>query len=156
MFKKQTSASRPRAASKFRRVFSSSSDAGLDRNKLFRLSWESESRCWRLPATSGCGLTRPASIASPPHFKRDGFADPARLTATFFTVRLLQSVQHLPSRFISSSTTALGRRLSPLAMSRHRGCVACGHKRTENSVTVASHRFGFFWQFSFTRRAPVT
>jgi hypothetical protein len=47
-------------------------------------------------------------------------------------------------------------RLSPLAMSLHRGWVACGHKRTENSVKVASHRFGVFWQFSFARRASVT
>jgi len=40
-------------------------------------------------------------------------------------------------------------------MSRHGDGAACGHKRTENSVKVASHRFAAFWQLWFTRRAPV-
>ena len=121
------------------------SDAALDRDKLFRLSWESESRCWRLPATSGCGLPRPASTASPPRFSDDGFADAARLTA-----------HSLPFGYFSpSSSCRLYLELdncigsAPLTP----GDVAARWLRSlriqaaENSVKVASHRFGVFCQF---------
>ena len=60
--------------------------------------------------------------------------DAAKLTATFFTVRLFQSVQQLPSRFCRELNNCIWS--APLAsgMSRHGGGAACGRKRAENSV----------------------
>ena len=120
-----------------RRSFRLPSDAGLNRDKLFCLSQgESQTRCWRLLATSGCAPTRPASIASPPRFSDDGFADPAH---HILHCSAISGCLAVAVAFYLELDNCIG--TAPL------GCVACGHKRTENSMKVASQIWCFLTVF---------